>query len=65
MDQVCCLFERSSFVESYKSRRTQVFNVLPVRPDDEAAFAAHHKAEAEKRLTVERCVDGNHVRQIS
>ena len=36
------------------SHMWQVFNVLPVRPDDEAAYLAHHKAEAEKRLTIDR-----------
>lgn len=28
----------------------QVFNVLPVMPDDQQAYMAHHKAESEKRL---------------
>lgn len=28
----------------------QVFSVLPVRADDQQAYAAHHKAESEKRL---------------
>lgn len=32
----------------------EVFNCLPVLPDDEMAYNLHHKAEAEKRLTVER-----------
>jgi len=38
----------------YYHLSAQVFNVLAVLPDDEAAYLAHHKAEAEKRLTVER-----------
>jgi hypothetical protein len=32
----------------------EVFNVLPVLPDDEMAFELYHKAEAEKRLTIDR-----------
>lgn len=32
----------------------EVFDCLPVLPDDEMAYNMHHKAEAEKRLTIER-----------
>ena len=32
----------------------EVFNCLPVLPDDELAFNMYHKAEAEKRLTIDR-----------
>lgn len=32
----------------------EVFNVIPVLPDDELAYNLHHKAEAEKRLTIDR-----------
>lgn len=32
----------------------EVFNVLPVLPDDEMAFELYHKAEAERRLTIDR-----------
>jgi hypothetical protein len=28
----------------------QVFSILPVMPDDQQAYLAHHKAESEKRL---------------
>jgi hypothetical protein len=31
----------------------QVFSVLPVLPDDQQAYAAHHKAESEKRLVAQ------------
>jgi hypothetical protein len=32
----------------------EVFNVLPVLPDDEMAYELYHKAEAERRLTIDR-----------
>ena len=32
----------------------QVFSVLPVLPDDQSAYAAHHKSESEKRLIAQR-----------
>lgn len=31
----------------------QVFSVLPVRPDDQQAYALHHKFESEKRLVAQ------------
>mmetsp|Transcript_4866 Transcript_4866/g.7408 ORF Transcript_4866/g.7408 Transcript_4866/m.7408 type:complete len:1136 (-) Transcript_4866:239-3646(-) len=32
----------------------EVFNILPVRPDDEQMFTLYHKVEAERRLLAER-----------
>lgn len=32
----------------------QVFSVLPVMPDDQQAYAAHHKYESEKRLIAKK-----------
>mmetsp|Transcript_29667 Transcript_29667/g.50082 ORF Transcript_29667/g.50082 Transcript_29667/m.50082 type:complete len:1391 (+) Transcript_29667:294-4466(+) len=45
----------SSLDKDIKERlMEQVFSVLPVLPDDQQAYMAHHKAESEKRLIAQR-----------